>query len=449
MKKLLLINIVLPLFLLSSCSQAATIPYSVHNVDETIKEAITESKEKIDIVSQAVSDLTFKNKNSYSSIQPKRANDTESYDLQKTDFTVRQNFGLYILNNVYHAINYGYDSEDVDKGILIHDQVQNELDENFANKLKEDSLYTDFYMQLDQFESGYHFDVDWIDNNGFRGTIYVTGDINYIDGSLANYQVNCFTDEDRGVAYCSYFDFINDKFYLLNVTNFGSGRKGLNRFVDNFNEGTLNEDNLHTFGIKSINIATGNITDNPNLLNFKGYNILKGELKASAKTICKAVLEKVSSLKFRSEKAMLSYEDATRVHFMDDALAFGLANTKLYYVTPDGYPYEWDPDVHWRPVHIVYANNQLATYTRCCANLSGEQEVFFNNVKSVLELNKITNFSSGFENDEFSLEAIENEKTYYRYNSYILTSLSYRLRDKVNNIEYKFEMDVDIFRFSE
>ncbi len=448
MKKQLFFCIALPL-MLSSCS-GGKIPYSQHNVDDGIKDAIADCKEKVDSVNIAMSGLSFKSNSSSdaSSRNLKKNAPTKGvdyFDISRTEFTLKQNFGLYIMNNVYHAVNYGYDSEGVDKGILIYDEVQNELDERLRLALKETNSYSNFYMQLDQHENGYHFDVDWLDDNGYRGGIYVSGNMNYENGVLVSYEVNCLTEEDNGTAYSSYFDFTGNTFYYLTASSNKKGVKGLRKFINDFNNGKAKDDNIQKYDFKYIAIASGKITDNPDELNFRGFDIRECDLPDDAKPFYTAIADRVSSLKFRSSNASLSYEDATRVHFMDAALEYGLVNTKLYYVTADGDPYEWNAKGEWRPVNIIYDYNLITAFVKGCGKLYDKKAPFFNKVKDVLLENNVTYLSEGFENDDFSLEMVKKGETSFRFNSYILTDLYFVLKDKINNKEYDLHIRANDF----
>ena len=435
------------LLALSGCQREVEMPSEPHQVDSGVDVAVTDCREKVDLISKALDTGSAKTSQSLLDEQApskskKLLDDVEKAEcgpLSKVDYTKKQGFGLYILHNVYHAVNFGYDKEGVDKGLLIYDKVQNELDDKLRQMAIKNNTYSKFYMQIDQRDDDYYFEVDWLTNTQYRGDIFVSGMIYYDEGVMTGYRVNCLEQSAHGSININYYDFINEDFYFFDSSFETDNNDNINKykeFVSSFNDGDDLESVLPNYGFDNIKIASGKITSDPKKLNFKGFYLLKSTVTDESRPLFESVMEKIKGLPMRCSDLKMKRGNPTRVHFMDRALAYGINSTRVNYVPKWGI----NDDPYNKGTKIVFPNIEADDFDKGCQTTLGEVSELFNKVNKRIKEQNIKDYINAYEDDEISIENSSINSRYHGYNTFVTGSTApyYRLTDKVNNKGYDF-----------
>ena len=420
-KSVLLTSFLLASSFLSGCG--GTNPGGGSTVDSNAKSVFLNCKEKVDVVKNSISELTMDESGEYEEpARTLRKNDKFYNELRKERYLSLQNFGLYILNNVYHCVTFGYDSESVPLDALIYDEVNNELDANLRNYLQTNNLTTQFYMQIEKGDSDYTFKVDWLGKEGLRGGIYVGGKIEMDGDNVIKFTVNSFTQDESCYAFTAHYDFIANNFYMLCfAVDRGIGVDLLNdtlTVISKLNNGTLEYSDVEEKDYSNIYVSSGKITKNTSEINYQGY-VRSNYFDASVDeetfvTLFNTVKNKFTAAKIRTSSDKLDYSQSRRVHYMNTALKYGLDTTKLF-VTNNG--------------SAVFPFVGCQEFARMCDDVPSSFKVIFDKAKSKLSNNK-SDASLFLEDDEMKLSIDYKNEQYFYLNTYTVDSVNYEIIDK-------------------
>ena len=405
-------------FSLAGCGGSAS---PKQTIDSKTKGVFASCKQKVDVVKDSISELTMEESGEYddSPSQQSLLRKNASYNgLGKTEYLTLQNFGLYILNNVYHSLTYGYDSEEVALNQTIYDETQNELNGDYRDYLKENGKTNKFYMQVADNETGYSFKVDWLGDNNFRGNIYVNGEIGLANGEVSDFTVTSFTEDKSCYIYAAHYDFLNNDFYQFNTSHDDSECLGeAKELIGKLNNHEATAADIERSRFNIVSVAKGKITKNISEINYVGYrrdiyNV--GEEKEAFNATFDSLKDKVSKVEVRTSSDALDYSKSKRVHFMDAALQFGLDVTKLY-VTSAG--------------SAIFHYTQKKVLIDACDNVPADFREVFAKAKAKLANSKNLGESVEYQDDELVIEVVVDHPQYYSLNTYWTTQVYYSMFD--------------------
>lgn len=406
------------------------------SVDYLTKKVFLECKEKVDVVKDSLSELTMEESGEYDEPTRSFKRSTKYYnELTKERYLSLQNFGLYVLNNVYHCVTYGYDSENVPLTDVIYDEVDNELDANLRNYLKGNNLTSKFYMQIEKGESDYSFAVDWLGIENLRGSIYCGGKIEMDGNNVSKFTVSSFTQDESCYVFTAHYDFTSNDFYMLCFSvDKGSGIDLLDNtilFIDKLNKAQLEAADFEDVDYSNIYLAKGKITKNIDEINYQGYtrnNYIDNPAEKDAfVSLFNSLKNKFTAYKVRSSADKLNYSSPRRVHYMNAALKYGLDATKLYvknYQT------------------AIFSFVSATDFVQMCNQVPEAYKDFFALAKRKLSsLSRDVSFLYDDDDINISLE-LKNEQYYY-LNTYSVDDISYSITDKVKDKKILFAVKGD------
>ena len=434
MRKLMfLFSFALAISLLSGC---ANNPRHSGSVDGLTKKVFLECKEKVDVVKDSLSELTMEESGDYDEPTKSARRNIKYYnELTKERYLTLQNFGLYVLNNVYHCVTYGYDSENVPLTDVIYDEVNNELDANLREYLKSNNLYSKFYMQINKDESNYSFAVDWLGTKNLRGSIYCGGNIEMDGNDVSKFTVSSFTQDESCYVFTAHYDFVSNDFYMLSFSvDRNAGLDLLNTtisYINKLNNAQLEATDFEDTDFSNIYLAKGKITKNINEINYQGYTRNNYEdtpiEKSSFESLFNSLKDKFTANKVRTSADKLNYSSSRRVHYMDAALKYGLDVTKLYvknYQT------------------AIFPFISASDFANMCNQVPEAYKDFFVLAKRKLSsLSRDVSFLYDDDDINISLE-LQNER-YYSLNTYNVDDFSYSITDKAKDEKIIFSIKGD------
>lgn len=409
-------------FSLASCGGSAR---PKQTIDSKTKGVFASCKQKVDVVKDSLSELTMEESGEYDdgpSQQPLLRKDASYSGLGKTEYLTLQNFGLYILNDVYHSLTYGYDSEGVALNQLIYDETQNELNGDYRTYLKGNNKTNKFYMQVANTEAGYSFKVDWLGDNNFRGNIYVNGAVGLTDGEVTDFTVTSFTEDKSCYIYAAHYDFLNNDFYQFNTSHNDPEYLGATKdLIGKLNRHEITVSDIESSHFDSVSVAKGKITKNIGEINYVGYRrdiYNAGEEKEAFDIAFDSLKDKVSKVEVRTSDDALDYSASKRVHFMDAALQFGLDVTKLY-VTSAG--------------SAVFHYTQKQVLIDACDNVPSDFRELFAKAKAKLTSAGNKGDSVEYQDDELVIEVDVRNPKYYSLNTYWADQVYYSMFDLIKD----------------
>lgn len=434
MKKVLLFSVfvsMLSIPLVGGCGKRNTI-------DNETKSAFLNCKQKVDIVKNSISELTMDESGKYtddgSSKRNLKSGPKNYVELTKDQYLTLQNFGIYVLNNVYHSITYGYDSESVALSQMIYDEVQNEIGE-LRTYLKSNNLTSKFYMQIEQEENAYSFKVDWLGLPNTRGNIYVGGKIELNGHEVSKFTVTSFTEDESCYLFAAHYDFVANNFYMFNISHYtGSETKLLEKtygLIDKFNNKQLTSNDLEEFDYSNISLASGKITENINEINYKGCARELSNNNTSDdefNNLYNSLKDKYSDARIRTSREKLDYSKSKRVHFMDKALQYGLDTTKLY-VSKSG--------------SAVFSFIRVEDFIKICDTAPQDFKEIFKRAKTKLQSQVGQDKSLEFEDDDIRISYSVINEQYSTLNTYTINDFSYLIADKKEDSVVQFYIKGD------
>ena len=406
------------------------------SVDYLTKKVFLECKEKVDVVKDSLSELTMEESGEYDEPTRSIKRSTKYYnELTKERYLSLQNFGLYVLNNVYHCVTYGYDSENVPLTDVIYDEVDNELDANLRNYLKDNNLTSKFYMQIEKGESDYSFAVDWLGIENLRGSIYCGGKIEMDGNNVSKFTVSSFTQDESCYVFTAHYDFTSNDFYMLCFSvDRGSGIDLLDNtilFINKLNKAQLEAADFEDVDYSNIYLAKGKITKNIDEINYQGYtrsNYIDNPAEKDAfVSLFNSLKNKFTAYKVRSSVDKLNYSSPRRVHYMNAALKYGLDATKLYvknYQT------------------AIFSFVSATDFVQMCNQVpESYKAIFANAITKLSSLKRDDSFI--YDDDEISISLECKNEQYFYLNTYSVDDISYSITDKVKDEKIMFAIKGD------
>lgn len=416
-------TLVLALSMLTGCGSKPK-----GTIDNSTKEIVLNCKQKVDVVKDALSELTMEESGEYhddtttasDNRHLMRKNVPTNYsELSKEKYLTLQNFGLYVMDNVYYSINFGYDSESIGLDQMIYDEVQNELNNNYRNYLKQANKTNKFYMVLNSTEDSLSFNVDWLGDSEYRGDIYVAGNISLGNGEVKSFTVTSFTEDKSCYIYAAHYDFVSNNFYQFNAShNDAEYLNSTKALIAKLNNGQLTTEDLADSEFNELSVASGKITTNIEEIDYHGYlraNYGEGSNKEAFDEIFNSLKDKISLTNVRTASDKLDYSKSTRVHFMDESLQYGLKSTRLY-VTAAG--------------SAVFPSASKEKFIAACETVPSSYNEIFTEAKNKLSKKSNTSLFLEYDDEDLQIAESHSNEQYYSLNTYYVDSTCYALTDK-------------------
>ena len=287
---------------------------------------------------------------------PYAENTSNAYitDAVMSEFLAEEFFGLYIFSCVNYAVQYCYEPNGIEYGDKIHASVTNELNERYREFLKSHNGTTNFYFQLDKQDNDLVFHVDWKrehnvrnvpDSPDYHGCVYVDGLIKRDeDNNVTDLYISDYLTSYSHHISSSHYDFVNKKMCLLTERHANSDNTyDYLSIAEQYNDGELTYQKAKEERFTRILVATADMEDDYLDVNYEGYlmNINASEdedvsfdygevTESQFEEKYNEVYNSLYEFPLRYSNDELAYRKYKNVNFMDQALGYGLAKTKLF-----------------------------------------------------------------------------------------------------------------------
>ena len=451
---LLLSTAILAVSGLTGCGRKRTV------IDPAIKNSFQQTEERVDeyngVFSVSTHNVEETLQVSKQAPTIKQAPDTSGPNTRISEaklyeFLAAEFFGVY----VYSCVNYCLQNKYEENGLLfndiIYDNVTNMIDPYGRETLAKYKATNKFFYQMGQDDNDLTFICDWdltpsakelADHQSFKGIIYVNGRIFRDDNlNITGFRFTSFkaaNDVTRSVLTAINFDFVNKKLYVIDTNTYddtgdGSGNKN---FIDKFNAGELDYETLMSFRNERVLVGSANLTDDYRDVDYEGYFlsssaeageeyvIAKGDVSEETyKEKYEEVYSNLYDFKVRIQGDDIDRSEAIKISFLEDALAFGVAKSRIYVGSNNEVDYVF-----------IEKDKLIGEIDKYIEAHEGEDTIpLLGKLKDEIEDIRDDKYLTYFSNKTYEFDA--NSAAYYRHTTYTSTDFYYRFVNKKDNIK--------------
>ncbi len=387
------------------------------------------------------------------------------------EYIARLEFGYYIFYNVAYAIQNNFMNSKNNYSKTMYGTATETSDPNLNAFLLATNSSTKIAVTLFKEKNGIGFVVDWdIRNSLFNtsndydlyNTVYmVNGYIEYDNqnNSVVSISLNTYQILKSGQFFSCYFNFKNNTFSLLegyrtSVWNKYYQQDQPAKISTLYNNNTLNYQNLCNYPYNGIIVATGNISDNINDVDFNGIwkfcndiNNSNGNYNQSNITenefanLYNSQYEILSSLKLRDENDLQSLKNANFVPEINNALKYGTNKTTCIFIRDQN-------TQKYSSCNLTYIKyNDILILLDEIKTILIEKHVttkiidLINSTKNLLNSLTKEQYYGCFEMKTISFSITQTNSTLIRWNCYLCDDYCYTITELNTNCHLSFRIN--------